>query len=50
MWNAVPSGATGIVTATNQTYNGRLAAGQTTNFGFQGAGNGSGATVSCAAA
>ncbi|WP_370461531.1 cellulose binding domain-containing protein [Micromonospora sp. Llam0] len=32
----------------NQSYNGRLAAGQSTSFGFQGTGNGSGAAVTCA--
>ncbi|WFE20562.1 cellulose binding domain-containing protein [Solwaraspora sp. WMMD937] len=50
MWNGVASGASGTVTVTNQSYNGRLAAGQSTSFGFQGSGNGSGATVSCAGA
>lgn len=50
LWNAVASGATGAVTVTNQSYNGHLAAGQSATFGFQGAGTGSGATVSCAAA
>jgi cellulase/cellobiase CelA1 len=49
LWNAVGSGTSGTVTATNQSYNGRLNAGQTTEFGFQGTGNGTGTTVSCAA-
>jgi len=48
MWNGVASGTSGTVTVTNQSYNGRLAAGQSTSFGFQGSGNGSGATVTCA--
>lgn len=48
MWNGVASGTSGTVTVTNQSYNGRLAAGQSTSFGFQGTGNGSGATVTCA--
>ena len=48
VWNAVASGTSGTVTVTNQSYNGRLAAGQTASFGFQGTGNGSGATVTCA--
>ena len=49
LWNAVGSGTSGTVTATNQSYNGRLNAGQTAEFGFQGNGNGTGTTVSCAA-
>jgi hypothetical protein len=48
-WNGVASGSSGTVTVTNQAYNGRLSAGQSTNFGFQGTGTGAGATVSCAA-
>ncbi|MEG3636662.1 cellulose binding domain-containing protein [Micromonospora palythoicola] len=47
MWNGVHTGTSGTVTVTNQSYNGRLVPGQTTSFGFQGTGNGSGATVSC---
>ncbi|WFE28219.1 cellulose binding domain-containing protein [Solwaraspora sp. WMMD791] len=47
MWNGVASGTSGTVTVTNQSYNGRLAAGQSTSFGFQGTGNGSGATATC---
>ena len=47
-WNAVASGTSGTVTLTNQSYNGRLTAGQTATFGFQGTGNGSGATATCA--
>ncbi|GIJ36391.1 cellulose binding domain-containing protein [Micromonospora sediminimaris] len=47
MWNGVNSGTSGTITVTNQSYNGRLAAGQTTSFGFQGTGNGSGATATC---
>ncbi|MET0494604.1 MAG: cellulose binding domain-containing protein [Actinoplanes sp.] len=37
------------MTATNQSYNGRLNAGQSAEFGFQGTGNGAGTTVSRAA-
>ncbi|MER6587132.1 MULTISPECIES: cellulose binding domain-containing protein [Micromonospora] len=48
LWNGVPSGTSGTVTVANQSYNGQVGAGQTTTFGFQGAGNGSGATVTCA--
>ncbi|MEH1031366.1 cellulose binding domain-containing protein [Micromonospora profundi] len=47
LWNGVASGTSGTVTVTNQSYNGRLAAGQTATFGFQGTGNGSGATATC---
>ncbi|MBG0568060.1 cellulose binding domain-containing protein [Actinoplanes aureus] len=49
VWNAVSTGTTGTLTMANEQYNGRLAAGQTASFGFQGAGSGSGATVSCTA-
>ncbi|MDG4808780.1 cellulose binding domain-containing protein [Micromonospora sp. WMMD1120] len=48
MWNGVGSGTSGTVTVANQSYNGRLAAGQSTSFGFQGTGNGNGATTTCA--
>ncbi|WP_089158207.1 cellulose binding domain-containing protein [Micromonospora sp. NBS 11-29] len=48
VWNGVASGTSGTVTVTNQTYNGRLAAGQSTNFGFQGTGTGGGTTIACA--
>ena len=44
VWNAVRSGTT----VTNQSYNGRLSAGQSATFGLQGTGNGSGATATCA--
>ncbi|MGV9213724.1 cellulose binding domain-containing protein [Micromonospora sp. RB23] len=47
LWNGVATGSSGTVTVANQSYNGRLAAGQTTSFGFQGTGTGSGATATC---
>nr|BFE70105.1 hypothetical protein GCM10020092_034060 [Actinoplanes digitatis] len=47
-WNAVTSGTSGTVTLTNQSYNGRLAPGQATSFGFQGTGTGGGVTADCA--
>ncbi|MCG5444542.1 cellulose binding domain-containing protein [Micromonospora sp. NIE79] len=47
LWNGVSSGSSGTITVANQSYNGRLAAGQATSFGFQGAGSGTGATASC---
>ena len=47
LWNAVRSGTSGTITVTNQSYNGRLTAGQATSFGFQGTGSGSGTTASC---
>jgi len=50
IWNGVNSGTSGTVTVANQSYNGRLGAGQTASFGFQGTGTGAGATVSCTAA
>ncbi|KAA9376016.1 cellulose-binding protein [Microbispora cellulosiformans] len=49
LWNGVNTGTSGAVTVTNQSYNGRLSAGQSTNFGFQGNGTGAGATVTCTA-
>ncbi|WP_208798116.1 cellulose binding domain-containing protein [Microbispora triticiradicis] len=50
LWNGVNTGTSGAVTVTNQSYNGRLSAGQGTSFGFQGNGTGAGATVTCTAA
>ncbi|MFE9917019.1 cellulose binding domain-containing protein [Micromonospora sp. NPDC005553] len=47
LWNGLSSGTSGTITVANQSYNGRLAAGQATSFGFQGAGSGTGATASC---
>ncbi|WP_433549944.1 cellulose binding domain-containing protein [Micromonospora zamorensis] len=47
VWNGVGSGTSGTITVTNQSYNGRLAAGQATSFGFQGTGNGSATTATC---
>jgi hypothetical protein len=49
VWNAVGTGTSGTVAMANAQYNGRLAAGQTAAFGFQGTGTGGGATVSCTA-
>ncbi|WP_326553829.1 endo-1,4-beta-xylanase [Micromonospora sp. NBC_01813] len=46
-WNAQASGSTGSVRFANVSYNGRIAAGQSTEFGFQGTGSGSGMTPSC---
>jgi endo-1,4-beta-xylanase len=46
-WNATPSGTTGSVRFTNVSYNGRIAGGQSTQFGFQGAGTGTGMTPTC---
>ncbi|MET8044070.1 endo-1,4-beta-xylanase [Micromonospora sp. NPDC005215] len=48
-WSATASGATGTVRFTNVEYNGRLGAGQVTEFGFQGTGSGAGLTPTCAA-
>ncbi|MFD9701175.1 endo-1,4-beta-xylanase [Lentzea sp. NPDC059081] len=49
-WSANRSGTSGTVTFTNVDYNGAVPAGQSTEFGFQGTGSGSGLTPSCAAA
>ncbi|MFY1623291.1 cellulose binding domain-containing protein [Micromonospora sp. WMMD723] len=48
-WNATASGSTGTVRFTNVNYNGQLAPGQVTEFGFQGNGSGSGLTPTCTA-
>ncbi len=48
VWNGSSSGTTGTVRVTNASYNGSLGAGQSTSFGFQGTGSGTGVTVSCA--
>nr|MDT0660775.1 endo-1,4-beta-xylanase [Micromonospora sp. DSM 115978] len=48
-WNAQASGSTGSVRFANVSYNGRVNAGQTTEFGFQGNGSGSGMSPSCTA-
>ncbi len=48
-WNAVTSASGSSVTASNEPYNGSVAAGQSTSFGFQGTDTGtvSPASVSC---
>ncbi|MDG9674160.1 endo-1,4-beta-xylanase [Micromonospora sp. DH14] len=48
-WSATASGSTGTVRFANVDYNGRLGAGQVTEFGFQGNGSGAGMTPTCAA-
>ncbi|MEU4693860.1 PHB depolymerase family esterase [Actinoplanes sp. NPDC023714] len=47
-WSATGSGTTGAVTFTNVNYNGAVAAGRTTQFGFQGTGTGP-AAATCTA-
>jgi endo-1,4-beta-xylanase len=47
-WNALNSGTTGTVRFSNASYNGHIAAGSTTEFGFQGTGSATGATPVCA--
>ncbi len=49
LWNGVNTGTSGTVSIVNQSYNGRLSAGQSTTLGFQGTGTGAGATVTCTA-
>lgn len=49
VWNGQASGAN-PVSVTAAAWNGRVAAGASTTFGFQGTGAGAGATVTCAAA
>ncbi|MEU8301424.1 endo-1,4-beta-xylanase [Micromonospora sp. NPDC048909] len=48
-WNATSSAASGAVQFRNVSYNGRLTAGQTTEFGFQANGTGTGLTPTCTA-
>jgi len=49
-WNATGSGTSGAVTFRNVGYNGQIAAGGSTEFGFQGTGSGPTATPTCQAA
>jgi len=48
-WNANRSGNTGAIQFTNVSYNGRVNAGQFTEFGFQGTGTATGLTPVCTA-
>ncbi|MFF3865798.1 endo-1,4-beta-xylanase [Micromonospora sp. NPDC001898] len=48
-WSAQGSGTTGTVRFSNVAYNGQLTAGQSTEFGFQGAGTPPSGTPSCTA-
>jgi alpha-galactosidase len=49
-WNATLTGSSGTVTAANVSYNGTVASGQSTSFGFQGNGSPTGTTVTCSPA
>ncbi|MFF0150143.1 glycoside hydrolase family 6 protein [Micromonospora sp. NPDC005203] len=49
VWSAQASGTSGTIRYTNVSYNGRVGAGQSTSFGFQGTGTGPGASAICAA-
>jgi endo-1,4-beta-xylanase len=46
-WSATQSGSSGAVSFSNANYNGGLAAGASTTFGFQGNGSPTGATATC---
>ncbi|GIJ50241.1 hypothetical protein Val02_71270 [Virgisporangium aliadipatigenens] len=48
-WNTTASGTSGAVRFANVSYNGRLAAGQNTEFGFQGTGTAGTLTPACTA-
>ncbi|MGB2568702.1 cellulose binding domain-containing protein [Micromonospora citrea] len=48
-WNATAGGSTGTVQFTNVGHHGVLAAGRSTEFGFQSTGTGTGMTSTCAA-
>jgi endo-1,4-beta-xylanase len=47
IWNGADNGTSGTITVSNLSYNGSLAAGATTNWGFQANGSATGTTVSC---
>jgi endoglucanase len=49
LWNGLNTGTSGTVSVANASYNGALGAGQSTSFGFQANGSGTGATVTCRA-
>ncbi|MEU4422034.1 endo-1,4-beta-xylanase [Actinoplanes sp. NPDC024001] len=49
-WSASASATSGAVTFSNVSYNGRVAAGQTTEFGFQGTGSAPSGAPTCSAA
>jgi endo-1,4-beta-xylanase len=48
-WSATASGSTGAVSFTNVGYNGAVAAGASTSFGFQGTGNPPSGALTCTA-
>ena len=48
-WNTERTVTSGTVQFANVGYNGRLAAGQSAEFGFQGTGAAAGTTLACAA-
>jgi endo-1,4-beta-xylanase len=48
-WSASPSGTSGTVRFTNVSYNGHINAGQSTEFGFQANGSGTGLNPTCTA-
>ncbi|MGP4022805.1 glucuronyl esterase domain-containing protein [Actinomadura sp. 3N407] len=48
-WNADRNGNTGTVEFANVNFNGSIAPGQSTEFGFQGTGSGTGMTPTCSA-
>jgi endo-1,4-beta-xylanase len=48
-WSSTRTGSSGAVQFANAAYNGSIAAGQSTEFGYQGTGTGTGVTPSCTA-
>ncbi|GAB3982654.1 hypothetical protein GCM10027615_65860 [Plantactinospora veratri] len=48
-WNSQRSGSSGAVTFTNVSFNGRISPGESTEFGFQGTGSGTGMSPTCTA-
>ena len=48
-WNASRTANSGAIRFTNAAHNGTIAAGQSTEFGYQGTGTGTGVTPTCTA-
>jgi len=48
-WNASVTGSSGAVSFANVAYNGKISAGQSAQFGFQGTGSGTGLNPTCTA-
>jgi hypothetical protein len=49
IWSGIASGSTGSVSVANAAYNGTVAAGSSTSFGYVGNGSSTGTTATCSA-